>query len=287
MGMEEKMSNIKIVTDSTANLSQDYVRENNITVVPLNVIWGEESFKDGVDMSPKAFYERLAESSENPKTSQPAMQDFLNAYETAGAGSEGILAPVISGGISGTFASAQSAQQEYSAVPVEVVDTKATASGLALIVMAAVEAVKAGKSLAEVKEITEQVSKKVKFLFMVDTLEFLHRGGRIGGGRRFLGTALNIKPILFLDEEGKIGALEQVRTRKKALARLVELAVEEVGDSPARVGIFHANVPDVAAEFQKMLQAAVDCKYIEIFDLSPVIGVHVGPGTVGFSIYAE
>ena len=281
------MPNIRIVTDSTGNLSQEYTQANNIKTVPLNIHWGDENFKDGVDITPTEFYERLAKSPVNPKTSQPAMQDFLNAYEEVAPGSDAILAPVISSGISGTFASAQSAQLEFSQVPLEVVDTKATAAGLALIVMAANQAVKEGKSLQEVKQITEDVSSRTKFYFMVDTLEYLHRGGRIGGARRFLGTALNIKPILLLDDEGKIGALEQVRTRKKALARLVELAVETAGGKPAHVGVFHANVPEAADEFRGMLENAVECSFIEIFDLSPVIGVHVGPGTVGFGMYAE
>ena len=281
------MPNIRIVTDSTGNISQAYVEANKIKVVPLNIHWGDENFKDGVDITPTEFYERLAKSSHNPKTSQPAMQDFLNAYEEVAPGCEAIIAPVISSGISGTYSSAESAKNEFSEVPVEVVDTKATASGLALIVMAVNQAIQEGKSLEEVKKITEDVSSRVKFYFMVDTLEYLHRGGRIGGGRRFLGTALNIKPILLLDDEGKIGALEQVRTRKKALARLVELAQEISGGKPAHVGVFHANVPDVAAQFRDMVEDAVECKFVEIFELSPVIGVHVGPGTVGFGMYAE
>ncbi len=281
------MSNIRIVTDSTANLSQEYVEEQDIKVVPLNIHWGDENFKDGVDITPTEFYERLEKSSHNPKTSQPAMLDFLNAYEEVGPGSEAIITPVISSGISGTYSSAESAKNDFSAVPVEVVDTKATASGLALIVMAVNQAIQDGKSLEEVRQITEDVSSRVKFYFMVDTLEYLHRGGRIGGARRFLGTALNIKPILLLDDEGKIGALEQVRTRKKALARLVELAQEVAGGKPAYVGVFHANVPDVAEGFRQQLDEAVDCKFLDIFELSPVIGVHVGPGTVGFGMYAE
>ena len=281
------MPNIRIVTDSTGNLSQEYVEANNIKVVPLNIHWDDENFKDGVDITPTEFYERLEKSSYNPKTSQPAMQDFLNAYEQVAPGCEAIIVPVISSGISGTYSSAQSAKNEFSEVPVEVVDTKVTASGLALIVMAVNQAIEAGKSLEEVKQITEDVSRRVKLYFMVDTLEYLHRGGRIGGGKRFLGNALNIKPILLLDDEGKIGALEQVRTRKKALARLIELAQEIAGGKPAHVGIFHANVPDVAAQFRGMVEAAVECKFVEIFELSPVIGVHVGPGTVGLAIYAE
>lgn len=281
------MPEIKIVTDSTANLSPEFVEEHSIKVVPLNIHWGEETSKDGVDITPQQFYARLEKSDEIPKTSQPSMQEFLNAYQDVAPSCEAIIAPVISSGISGTFASASSAQTEFTDVPLEVVDTKETAAGLALVVIATAEAVKAGKSLAEVKEVAEDVSSRVKFYFMVDTLNYLHKGGRIGGGRRFLGTALNIKPILMLDDDGKIEALEQVRTKKKAVARLVELAVQESAGRPVHIGIIHADAFADAEEFKSLLIEAVECKFIDIYDLSPVIGVHVGPGTLGMAIYAE
>ncbi|MFN2177151.1 MAG: DegV family protein [Anaerolineales bacterium] len=281
------MPEIKIVTDSTANLSLEFINNHGIKVVPLNIHWGEETSKDGVDITPAQFYARLIKSDEIPKTSQPSMQEFLNAYQEIAPGCEAIIAPIISSGISGTFDSATSAQSEFTEVPLEVVDTKETAAGLALVVIAVVKAIQEGKSLAEVKAVAEDVSSRVRFYFMVDTLEYLHKGGRIGGGRRFLGSALNIKPILYLDDDGKIEALEQVRTKKKALARLVDLAVQEAAGRPVHIGIIHADALADAEEFKSQLAEAVDCKYLEIYDLSPVIGVHVGPGTVGIAIYAE
>lgn len=281
------MPNIKIITDSTANLSPEFIEEHAVKVVPLNIHWGEETSKDGVDITPLEFYARLEKSDQIPKTSQPSMQEFLNAYQEIAPTCQGIIAPVISSGISGTFASASSAQTEFTDVPLEVVDTRQTAAGLALVVIACAQAIQAGKSLAEVKALAEDVSSRVRFYFMVDTLEYLHKGGRIGGGRRFLGTALNIKPILFLDEEGKIGALEQVRTRNKAVARLVELAVQEAGGKPAHIGIIHADALADAQDFKNQLANAVNCKFLDIYDLSPVIGVHVGPGTLGMAIYPE
>jgi len=281
------MPDIKIVTDSTANLCPEFIEEHAVKIIPLNIHWGEETSKDGVDITPLEFYARLEKSDEIPKTSQPSMQEFLNAYKEIAPTCQGIIAPVISSGISGTFASASSAQAEFSDVPLEVVDTRQTAAGLALVVIACAQAIQAGKSLDEVKAVAEDVSSRVKFYFMVDTLEYLHKGGRIGGGRRFLGSALNIKPILFLDEQGKIGALEQVRTKKKAVARLVELAVQESGGNPAHIGIIHADALEDAQDFKNQLAQAVHCKFLDIYDLSPVIGVHVGPGTLGMAIYTE
>lgn len=281
------MSKIKVVTDSTANLSQEYVEKHNIHVVPLNIHWGDKNYKDGVDITPTEFYERLESSGQIPKTSQPSMQDFKHVFEEIAPDCDGIIAPLISSGLSGTVASALSAQLEFSAVPLEIVDTKKTAAGLALVDIAVVHAVEAGKDLSEVKQIAEQVSSQVNFTFMVNTLEYLHRGGRIGGGKRFLGTALKIKPILILDDEGKIEALEQVRTKRKAVARLVQLAAEQAGGKPAYIGIIHANAPAAAEDFRKQLEDAIDCKYLEVFDLSPVIGVHVGPGSLGVAVYPE
>jgi len=281
------MPDIKIITDSTANLCPEFIEEHAVKVIPLNIHWGEDTSKDGVDITPLEFYARLEKSDEIPKTSQPSMQEFLNAYQEIAPTCQGIIAPIISSGISGTYASASSAQAEFTDVPLEVVDTRQTAAGLALVVIACAQAIQAGKSLDEVKAVAEDVSSRVKFYFMVNTLEYLHKGGRIGGARRFLGTALNIKPILFLDEQGKIGALEQVRTRNKAVARLVELAVQEAGGNPAHIGIIHADALADAQDFKNQLAQAVHCKFLDIYDLSPVIGVHVGPGTLGMAIYTE
>ena len=281
------MPKITIVTDSTTNLSKDYTEKHNVRIVPLNVHWGDETFKDGVNITPTEFYQRLESSSIHPQTSQPSMQEFKNAFEELAPDCEAIIAPLTASALSGTIASAQSAQLEFSAVPLEIIDTNEIAAGLALVVMAVADAIETGKDLEEVKQIAVDVSSRVRFYFMVDTLDYLHRGGRIGGGRRFLGTALKIKPILYLSDEGKIEALEQVRTKRKALARMLELVKEEAAGKPAHIGIIHANALEDAKDFREKIKASVDCKFLEIYDLSPVIGVHVGPGTVGFCIYTE
>jgi DegV family protein with EDD domain len=281
------MPRIAILTDSSAYLPPDLLERYHISVIPLKVHWGEETFLDGTDITPVEFYDRLATSSTLPSTSQPSMHDFLQVFDGLASQYEGILVPLISSGISGTVTSALAAVAEFKKVPVEVVDTHSTSAGLALVVLAAARAAEQGRSLPEVAQIAREVVRKLHLFFAVDTLKYLHKGGRIGGASRYLGSALSIKPILFFDEEGKIDALERVRTRQKALNRLVELVEEKAGNKPIHVGVCHANASEEAANFRTHLAARLNCDEILIVELSPVIGTHVGPGTIGLALYVE
>lgn len=281
------MSRIAILTDSSAYLPPDILERHDIHVIPLKLHWGKETLVDGVDISPMEFYTRLASNSTLPSTSQPSMQDFLQVFDRLAARYEGILVPLISSGISGTVASALAASAEFTKAPVEVVDTHSTTAGLALVTLAAAHAVEQGRSLPEVAQITRDVVRRLHIFFAVDTLKYLHKGGRIGGASRYLGSALSIKPILFFDGAGKIDALERVRTRRKALERLVELAEEKAGSNPVHVGVLHANAPEEAAEFRSRLAERLKCEQLYTFELSPVIGTHVGPGTIGLALYVH
>ena len=280
------MNKIAIVTDSTAYLPKDFVERHNIRVVPLRIHWDENTYIDGVDLSPVEFYKRLEKSSTIPSTSQPAAGDFIEVFKELAPQYDGIVVPLISSGISGTVDSAKTAASMFSEVPVEVIDSRTTTAGLALIVTAIAQAVSYGKSLKEIKQLAEGIVNRSKLFFAVDTLKYLHKGGRIGGASRYFGTALSIKPILFLDDQGKIDALEKVRTKRKATERLIQLAVEQADGKPVMVGVLHANALEEAKNLQKQLFEQLDCTQIEIYDLSPVIGAHVGPGTIGLAIYA-
>jgi DegV family protein with EDD domain len=181
--------------------------------------------------------------------------------------------------------SALLANKDYSGVPLEVLDTKQTAGGLALVVEALVACVAAGKSLQECARISADVVASMGTYFVVDTLKYLHKGGRIGGASRFFGAALEIKPILYLDGEGKIGALEKVRTKKKAHARLKELVAEKAGGKKCHVAIMHAQAMEDAEKMKAEISEQLDVASIGIFDLSPVVGTHVGEGTLGVSVH--
>ncbi|MCK4489066.1 MAG: DegV family protein, partial [Anaerolineales bacterium] len=274
-----------IVTDSSAYLPKSFVDRHNIRVVPLKIHWNEKTYRDGIDISPSVYYKLLARSSTIPTTSQPPVDEFLQIYEELAADHDGIIVPLISSGISGTVSSAKTAAAMFSDVPVEVIDTRSTAAGLALVAIAIAQEVADGKSLAAIKKTAETIVQRLDLFFVVDTLKYLHKGGRIGGASRYFGTALSIKPILYLNEEGKIDALDRVRTKRKAFARLIELAVEKAAGKPAHIGIMHANALDEAKQIQTQLSVQIECKQADIYPFSPVIGAHVGPGTVGIGIY--
>ena len=198
-----ELSKIAIVTDSTANLPRKWVEQYRVHVVPLKVHWGEETYRDGVDISVDEFYQRLAQSKELPTTSQPSVQDFLQVFENAAQSADAIIAPLISSGISGTVATAQLARSEFTRIPVEIVDTRITSMGQVLIILAIARALEQGKSLQEVKQIAEDIAQRLHVYFAVDTLEYLHRGGRINTASRYLGTVLAVKPILYFNQEEK------------------------------------------------------------------------------------
>jgi DegV family protein with EDD domain len=281
------MNRTAIITDSTAYLPQTLVDQYQIKTLPLQINWGEETFKDGIDITPKEFYPRLSGSKQLPTTSQTTMFDFLQAYQELAPEHDGILAVLISAGISGTIDSALAARAEFDQIPVEIINTKSTGAAQAMVTLAAARAVENGLSFEEVVKIARQTAERTKTFFVVDTLEFLHKGGRIGGASRYFGSALQIKPILTFDDDGKIDALERARTKKKALERLVELAREQANGGKVHLGIMHSVSPEEANQVREALEQTLDCAEVLTVELSPVIGTHVGPGTIGLAIYSE
>jgi len=279
------MKKISLITDSTAYLSPAFVKENEITVMPLNLHWDGTNYRDGININPSQFYDMLAKSKTIPTTSQPTYGEFEQVIQDLAKDSEAVIAVLISSGISGTVDSALMAQKHLAGIPLEVVDSKTTSAGLSLILKALVAARAKGANAADLVALAERIIKNQSIFFMVDTMEYLYKGGRIGGASRFLGSALDIKPILYLTPEGKIDALEKVRTKKKAMQRLIDLAVEKAGGKKARVGVIHAQVPQDAETVKQALASRIDCLELEIYDLSPVIGTHVGPGTLGIAIH--
>ena len=277
------MSKIAILTDTSANLPAETMAAYNIHTVPHNIQWGEQSFLDNVDITATEFYERLETDPLIPTTSQITMMTFLQAFEKLAETNDGILVPLISGGVSGTVDSARTAAAEFDKVPVEIVDTRSTAGGLALAVLAAGEALTAGKSLAEAAAVVRTVSDNLHVYFVVDTLKYLHRGGRIGGASRYLGTMLSIKPILMLN--GTIDAVERVRGKKKALQRLVAIVAEKTQGEPVAVSVFHEKAAEKAVSVLEQAKAAMQVEQDYTFELSPVLGTHAGPGTVGIACY--
>lgn len=272
---------VQIVTDSTADISAELAQELGIAVVPLNVHFGNEVFRDGVDMTPDAFFARLAQSKQLPTTSQPSAGSFGDAYRPL-AGPEGILSIHISSKLSGTLNSAAIAAEELKdRVRIELVDSTLVSLGLGLIVIAAAKAASEGKSLDYLAQMARDLTSKVHIIFMIETLEFLQRGGRIGRARALIGSLLQLRPILLL-EDGEIRPFERVRTRRKGLERLKEYAFSF--PAAAEVGIMHSTSPADAQELAETISERIPRDRILVGNLGPVVGVHAGPGVVGLVV---
>jgi DegV family protein with EDD domain len=281
------MSKIALVTDSTASMPKELVDKYEIIVAPQILIWGKETFEDGVDIMPSEFYTRLAKASVMPSTSQVTVSKFLEIYQRLLDQDYEILTVVISSQLSGTLNSAIQAKAMLAAdAPIEIIDSNTTAMAMGFQVLAAARAIKQGATLAETTALVQKALGQTGLFFAVDTLEFLHRGGRIGGGTRFLGTLLNFKPILEV-QNGRVEGIERVRTRGKSLSRIVELAKEKIaGRTPVRLASLHANAPEDAQAVLKEASEALNPIETYFSEVSPVVGANAGPGVVGLVFMA-
>jgi DegV family protein with EDD domain len=275
---------VLVITDSSASLPPRLAEELDIRVIPLWLIWDEECFLDGVDIDPQSFYQRLGERKSLPTSTQPSAVEFRSFFEKLGPECSGIVCVLASSNISGTVASAEGAQ-EFSPVPVRVVDSAFSAMGQGLIAAQAARAAAAGASLAEVAQRAESARDITNLLFVVDTLEYLHKGGRIGGAKRLLGTALNIKPILHF-ENGIIQPLSQARTKKKAIGELLDIAEKRLqGKEMAEAALVHVDCLEEAQRLREDVISRFNPREVHISDVSPVVGTHVGPGSLGLAFY--
>jgi DegV family protein with EDD domain len=277
------MSNkVAIVTDSTAYLPEELLKQYQITITPLSVIWGEEVYQDGVDMLPGEFYSRLANSKLMPTTSQVTPGTMHEAFQSLLEQGYDVLGIFLSSKISGTFQSAVQAREmiEGAENKIALVDSLWTTMALGWPVLTAARAAQAGESLANCQKITENACANSGVLFVVETLEFLRRGGRIGGAQALLGTALNLKPILEM-RQGRIEAVERVRTKHKAIQRAVEIIADRTKGRPSiRLAATHANSDAEAASLLEIACTTLDPVETLCAPLSPVIGTHAGPGTI-------
>ncbi len=279
------MSKTAIVTDSTAWIPRELVAQYNITVAPQVLIWGEETLSDGVDIQPQEFYARIKTAKVMPTTSQVSIVTMQNIFSGLLDKGFDVLGIFISSKLSGTIQSAIQGREALSQGQdkVHIVDSLSTAMAMGFQVLAAARAVADGAGVADAKAVAEKAHDHTGVFFAVETLEFLHRGGRIGGAARLIGTALNLKPVLAVID-GRVDAIERIRTKSKALDRVFELVAEKTkGQSPIRLASLHANAPDEARTLldraTRELNAA-ECIFTEV---SPVVGNHAGPGTVGLA----
>lgn len=280
------MQKVAIVTDSTAYIPPELVSQYNIQVAPQVLIWGSQTYRDGVDIQPDEFYTRLKTAKELATTSQVNPKSFYDIFKSLMEQDYQILAVLLSSDFSKTIDSAQQALEMLPNAKVEIVDSRTTAMALGFQVLAAARAVEDGANIQDAKALVEKARNNVGVVLAVETLEFLHRGGRIGGGSRFLGTALNLKPILEVTG-GRVEAVERVRTRSKSLERVAELLEERIaGRTPVHLATLHANAPEDAKTLLRLASDRLHPIETIFSQISPVVANHTGPGTVGLAFLA-
>jgi DegV family protein with EDD domain len=278
--VELTAQNTAIVVDSTADFPEAPERFPNWRMVPLYVRFGEESFRDYVELGPDDFYRRLREADVLPTTSQPTPGDFLATYEELGA-FERVYSLHVSGKVSGTVESARTAAAE-GGNRVRVVDTETASAAIAMIGLAIQRRLDRGTSDDEVEALVERCKREAGLLFTVDTLEFLRKGGRIGRAASMAGQLLHVKPILTITD-GEVHPVKRVRGAQKAFREFQSTFTETTRDEPGlRVGIAHADAPERAVQLEKMVRGERPESEVEIVTtLGAVVGTHAGPGTVG------
>jgi DegV family protein with EDD domain len=278
--VEEAGMTIRIVTDSTCDLPAPLVGKMGITVLPLYIHAGGQSYRDGVDLTRKEFYEKLPGFSDPPTTAAPSPDVFQKTYQTlAEGGAKEILSIHISESLSATVAIARLGAQQTEEVPVTVLDAGQLSFGTGFLVLRAAEAVEEGRSLQEILQILEEQITRTRVFAALDTLEYLRRSGRMHWSMARLGSLLRIKPILKM-YAGKPES-ERVRTRGKSLKRI--LALLEQAAPLERVALVHTNDPEAAEDLRHRAKKFLEGLDVPSVDITPVLGAHLGPGAVGFA----
>ena len=274
---------IHIITDSTAYLTESMLKDEDIRVVPLNVMMQGRQYREGIDLSNRECYQVMRSQPVFPTTSQPSAGDFLEVYRSLPLGDEALVI-VISSRLSGTWHSAEMAQGllNRSDVRIHVIDSWSSTIGLALQIIRVCEMRQDGQGMDAILNELKRIIPKTKVFFVVDNLEYLSRGGRIGPAAKYFGNMLQIKPILYL-HEGKIDVFDKIRTKHKAVTRIVE-AFSALSPQVEKLAVTHVDAPEEAEELRQRL-AQIYSGPIYVRETGPVIGAHVGPGTIGLAYY--
>ena len=275
------MGRVRIVTDSTADIPQELVDELGIIVVPLKVSFGSDIYRDGVDIKPREFIALMEKEKVMPTTSQPSPGEFVSVYENLAAKGDTVVSIHLSGKLSGTVQSAQTAKAMTGARDVYIIDSKTASMGLGLIVLAAAKAAKEGQPIREVMSVIKYKMARTFVIFLVDTLEYLEKGGRIGKASAFLGTMLKIKPILTVDA-GQVIPLEKVRGKAAAIDRIAQIVTDRTDISKHYACSFvYGNDYEAMTSLKEKVLPVFNCENLIVTEIGPVIMSHTGPGLVG------
>ena len=281
------MNRIAIVTESSANLPPEVVEEYGIHVLPLKIIWDGKVLRDGVDITPQEFYTRLRTDHCMPTTTALSPSELLETFRSLAEEAEDIVAILLSRELSGTFEAAQIAQQLVPTLPLHLVDSRTATMAEGFVALEAARAAAAGDTVEQVVARAQEMANRVQFLVVLETLEYLHRGGRIGTASAFLGSMLQMKPIVGIPPgHGTVVGIARPRTWRRAVARMVDLIAEQVGDRPVHVAVSHGDHEEDAAALAEELQRRFDVRELYTTYFTPVMGAHAGP-ILGVSFYAD
>jgi DegV family protein with EDD domain len=276
---------LRIVTDSAADIPAGWEEEFDIHVIPINIQFGEKTYLQNVDLDNEDFYQLVDETKRIPKTSQPSPHQFVEFYKKIAKKGDTILSVHVTGKLSGTYASAVSAAEEVKDnFMVFPVDSAGGSLGLGLMCREARKMDRAGKSVEEIVPYLERIRERVCIILTLDTLDYARMSGRVGTLSAALASMLNVKPIAVL-KDGLVNMVEKVRTRKAALARVVELAKEEIGKTPVYLGILHARDLDAGKALMEEAKKHFNIKDIHLVELTISLAANFGPGTVGLVLY--
>lgn len=280
---------IRIITDSTSYINKEFVERYNIKVISLNVTIDGKSYREQ-DLDNSTFYDIIDKNAEIPKSSQPSMDEALNAFEEAAKAGDDIVGIFLSSDMSGTYSTANLIKdmvlKDYPDAKIAIVDSKTNCMELGFQALQAARAAEKGKTIEEIIKICEVTKKNSRFLFIPETLKYLKKGGRIGNAAALLGSIFQIKPILTV-EDGKTTVFDKVRTTKKAVSVMIEKVITDTKDKKiGEIVVHHINCREKAIELSNILKDKFNIK-IEIQDIGPVIGLHVGPGCVGIAYYTN
>jgi DegV family protein with EDD domain len=278
---------INIVTDSTSGLPKEIADRYHIPVIPQVINFGNKSYYEGIEIDNPTFMKMLRGSKELPKTAAPPPELFIQEFNKITPNGKPILCIHPSAEVSGTVRSATMAAQEFPDSDIRVIDTRTVGSPLATIVQLAAEWSSMGKDIDFIENQIKQMIPRMRVYFLVDTLEYLAKGGRIGGATALLGSVLKIKPILVL-KDGRVESFEKERTQKHAINRLLELVKFEASkNEEAYISVMHAAIPELAKEFAERLKSEFGLKSIPILDVPPAIVVHGGPGILAAAFFTD
>ena len=278
---------VKIVGDTSSGISLELARQFDLTIVPLRVNFGTETLRDGVEISSTAFLDRLVTSKLFPTTSQPPAGDFVRVFQQLRADGHDVLCVLVSNKLSGTVMSANTAKYQLQDEHIHIFDTLNVAAGDAILVVEAARLAQAGKSVSEIVSRLEFMRAKVQLYFAVDTLEYLAKGGRLSNAQVFIGSLLQMKPILKV-ENGLVEGAERIRTTSKAQTRLREIVAEGIeGRSAVQVAVMYTTIKDTAQALADEIQTQYQLSVVPIHTISPAVSAHTGPRALGVAFYAE